>query len=350
MADPTKDSSYAGAVEHYLSPRRKDAVKRFWEEPATRRLLTRAVATMGRSGQPRVLDVGCGAGDGLALLLSLPEAQQWRVSSGVLRYVGLDLNEELIDVASTLYADLPGAEFLMGDIRTTELPDEPFDIYLSTGVPYSHLTKDELEEVLASIFDSARRHSTRSVVVVDVLGRYSIEWVDNWHSERWPYRMSFFQSDADSGFTDMSFYSAESLSRVISKAATSAGCSVPRIEFADRSIMVGRHTATTEYDDRLPPYRKLVNDLYNDTIDVPIEELRFAVELDKDAPPQSLEFFDSFSSTWNTLLDNTIALKDLPSASVGQPMLADGLRHLEANLQSGLGVGHSLTALAYVQP
>jgi hypothetical protein len=90
--------------------------------------------------------------------------------------------------------------------------------------------------------------------------------------------------------------------------------------------------------------------LYNDTIDVPIEELRFAVELDKDAPPQSLEFFDSFSSTWNTLLDNTIALKDLPSASVGQPMLADGLRHLEANLQSGLGVGHSLTALAYVQP
>lgn len=350
MADPTTDSSYAGATNHYLSPGRKDAVKRLWEEPATRRLLTRAAATADRSGQPRVLDMGCGAGDGLALLLSLPEALQWRASSGALRYVGLDLNEDLVDVASKLYADMPGAEFLVGDMRTTELPDEPFDIYLSTGVPYSHLTEDELEEVLASIFDAARRHRTDSVVVVDVLGRYSIEWVDNWRSKRWPYRMSFFQSDEESGFTDMSFYSAESLSRAISNAAGHARCSVPRIEFADRSIMVGRHTATTEYNGGLPPYRTLVNALYDVEIDVPTEKLKFAVDLDEDAPPSILEFFDSFSGAWNALLDNTARPEGIPTASVAQPMLADGLRHLEANLQPGLGVGHSLTALAHVRP
>lgn len=295
--------------------------------------------------------MGCGAGDGLSLLLSLPEAQQWRTSSEALRYVGLDINEDLTDVASTLYADMAGVEFLVGDMRGTQLPDEPFDIYLSTGVPYSHLTQAELEDVLAAIFSLVRRHRTKSVVIIDVLGRYSIEWVDNWRSGRWPYRMSFFQSDSESGFTDMSFYSADGLTEAIRTAAVRAGCSVLRTEFADRSIMVGRHTATTEYNDGLPPYRKLVNQLYDDAIDVPTDELRFAVELADDAPPQVLGFFDPFSSAWDTMIDNaTVAPGVIPTASVAQPMLADGLRHLEASLQPGLGVGHSLTALAYVRP
>lgn len=296
--------------------------------------------------------MGCGAGDGLSLLLSLPEAQRWRASSDPIRYVGLDVNEGLAEVGSKLYADMPGSEFRVGDMRSADLPDEPFDVYLSTGVPYSHLTPDELEGVLESIFDSARRHRTQSVVVVDVLGRYSIEWVGRWRSGRWPYRMSFFQSEEEGGFADMSFHSADSLAQAINAAASRAGCPAPRIEFADRSIMVGRHTATAEYNEGLPPYRTLVNGLYDGTTDVPIDELRFAVELDEGAPPQVLDFFDSFSRAWDTLLEDTIPARSgpIPSASVGQPMLADGLCHLEASLQPGLGVGHSLTALAYIEP
>lgn len=49
MVDAASDPAYAGAVDHYLSPRRKDAVKRFWEEPATRALLARATAGLDRS-------------------------------------------------------------------------------------------------------------------------------------------------------------------------------------------------------------------------------------------------------------------------------------------------------------
>lgn len=349
MTNPTSDSSYAGAVNHYLSPKRRDAVKRFWEEAATQALFARATAAVGRSGQLRVLDVGCGTGEGLSALLSLPEAPQWRSVPGAFRYVGVDINEDLIDVASALHANMPGVDFLVEDMRTMALLDDPFDIYLSTGVPYSHLTQAELEDVLTSIFDSVRRHRTTSVVIVDVLGRYSIEWVENWQCGRWPYEMSFFQSDAKGGATDMSFYSAADLTPTIDTAAARAGCSLRRIEFSDRSIMAGRHTATGDYNDELPPYRKLINQLYDDRIDVPTEDLRFAVDLGE-APPQILGFFDSFSRAWNALLQTTVSTNVVPNASVAQPMLADGLRHLEANLQPGLGVGHSLIALAYVRP
>ncbi|MFF9581289.1 hypothetical protein [Streptomyces achromogenes] len=60
------------------------------------------------------------------------------------------------------------------------IPDEPYDLYFSSGVPYSHLTPRELTDVLSRIFTAVRRNRTCSVVVVDVLGRYSIEWADRW--------------------------------------------------------------------------------------------------------------------------------------------------------------------------
>ncbi len=63
-------AGYAGAVDHYLSPDRHDAVKRLWEEPATRKLLDDALGYLMEDGPLRVLDVGCGGGDGLSLLRS----------------------------------------------------------------------------------------------------------------------------------------------------------------------------------------------------------------------------------------------------------------------------------------
>ncbi|MGH3632160.1 MAG: hypothetical protein ACRDRL_32560 [Sciscionella sp.] len=84
-------ASYAGAVDHYLSAARYDAVKLQWEEPASRALLQRALDALDPQGPLRVLDVGCGAGDGLALLRSTPGSRQRILAPGGLRYTGLDI-------------------------------------------------------------------------------------------------------------------------------------------------------------------------------------------------------------------------------------------------------------------
>ncbi len=218
-------------------------------------------------------------------------------------------------------------------------------------MPYSHLTATDLEVALGNMFAASQASRRPSAVIVDVLGRYSVEWTSHWDCQRWPYRMSFFSSDKAATSTDMTCYSSTELRTVVTSAAEKAGCPLTRIDCYDRSIMVGRHTVTGEFTPNLRPYRRLVNDLFDPEINVDYDELLFDVPL-PEAPIAISEFFQRFSHPWNTLIAQVRSISSTsdPDVVTGvlQPMLAHGLERLEATTQRGLGVGHSLTAVAYI--
>ena len=367
------------ATDHYLSPSRRDGVKVNWEEPFSCMVYRKAIERTGyQSGNSlEVLDVGSGTGDGISLLTS-----QWMKDSGFnldddVNYLGIDICQDMCETAASIHSHRSYARFLQGDIRQS-LPDEAFDLYLSCGVPYSHLTPAELQIALQNIFENIRRHNTQSAVVIDVLGKYSIEWVSKWNLSRWNYRMNFFQSDGEADFTPMSFYSAKDLNKLIHEAAAQANCKLSGIEFFDRSVMVGRHTSTGEFTPNLSRYRNLVNSLMDADSTTDFEELMFNLELG-DAPAEIIDFFKTFQGWWNQLIreaailcgdsvnghestlppqfqDFSAELKQLIDnsqaenirASVIEPTLAKYLHNLEVSTQKGLGVGHTLMALVSI--
>jgi SAM-dependent methyltransferase len=344
---------YDGAVDHYTSPDRRDAVKRDWEEPATRRVIDAALRHIPQAAGLSVLDVGCGTADGLTLLRSADGWQRRAEAGATLRYVGLDLDERLLGVARDLNGHNSEAEFLHGDIRQPP-PVDGVDLYLSSGVPYSHLTPDELEQALTGVLRAARERPHPVAVIVDVLGRYSVEWTSRWSQQRWAYRMSFFRSDRAAPSTDMTCYSGAELRATLRRAAGLAGCTLSGVECWDRSVLVGRHTSTGEYTPGLRPYREMVNALYDPRTVVDLDDLRFDVRL-PDAPDEILTFFAEFGRAWNGLVDDARREADRvvdPDVVAGevQPRLAVRLRDLEAARQRGLGVGHSLTAVATTLP
>ncbi|MBW0106861.1 class I SAM-dependent methyltransferase [Pseudonocardia sp. KRD291] len=339
-------ASYEGAAQHYLSPQRRDPVKVSSEEPISRRIIARALSWLDLpdDGPVRVLDVGSGTADGFALLTApgadgvvvLPESR--------CRYVGLDVDPEMVATAAA-HTTSPRAEFVLGDVRD-ELPGGAFDLYLSCGVPYSHLTADELADALASVLGSITARRRRAVVVVDVLGRYSVEWQPRWHLERWDYAMSFF-AGGEHIEEPMTFHDRPSLDRVVDRAAAATGARITRRAHTDRSVLVGRHTATGTFHPEVPRFRSLVNALVRDPDGVRAEQLRFTPALEG-APAEVLAHLAGFAERWNATL-KPFTGRALSERDAGR--LADGLLARErAAADAGLGVGHSFTATLLVEP
>lgn len=381
--DPVPASdAYAGAVDHYTSPSRRDWVKRSWEEPELVRLLEAAVghthatalADTDADGSGRtdatelahtdataladtdatatldVLDVGCGTGVALELLRATPTIGA--PGGPTVNYLGVDLDADLLAVAGSRFGDAR-TRFARADIRDG-LPDAPHDLYLSTGVPYSHLTRDELSDVVTEALAAAAHRPRPTVIVIDVLGRYSLEWTSRWDRDRWEYRMSFFTTDRDVASTPMSTYGGPELEALVRSAAGTAGCHLDRIALVDRSIVVGRHTATGEYTPGLRNYRQLVNDLVDVETLVDLAELRLGDLALPDAPAPVRAFFERFAARWDARLTAaSTAAAGVSEARVAaelQPALARDLQRLELESQPGLGIGHSLTATVVTAP
>lgn len=344
--DEPRDA-YAAAGEHYTSSVRRDWVKRAWEEPAFHRHLDAALeraTAHGLRSRLDVLDVGCGTGVALDLLLGAPS-----LSTGPLaldRATGVDRDEALLTIARTRFADDPRMSFVHGDLAA--VPDTgPHDLVLSSGVPFSHLTPDALEPAIARIAQVALGgdgaapgggSAAVSLLVIDVLGRYSLEWTSRWDRERWEYRMSFFATDADVTATPMTTWDGAGLSTTIDRAARTVGAEVVDLTLVDRSLAVGRHTMTGEYTPGLPRLRDLVDALADGSAVDPAQ-LRIDLTV-PDAPHDVLAQHAAFAAAWNGTLD----VHRSPRA------LAEQLRTVEAGFEdAGLGLGHSLTAFAVLR-
>ena len=340
LAEHRPSTSYASATAHYLSEDRRDAVKRHWEEPATRGMIAAVLGALGHDGGLRVLDVGAGTGDALRLLRET-------VGTATVDYLGIDTDQDMVATASQLHRGQPGVAFVRHDVREP-LEAGPFDLVLSTGVPFSHLRHDELRTALAALFAGVPT-GHRCAAVVDVLGRWSLEWTPNWDRTTWRYAMSFFAGTDDVPRSEMTFHSRESLWSAVTDAAASAGARVRTAAFHDRSVAVGRHTATAEFDKHVPPYRTLVNRLYAGDTALDIGELTMRTP-DGPAPDDVRRFFERFAGAWNDrVADAGVIERALGATAESRTCLARSLRALEHGMQSGLGTAHSLSALLVVE-
>ena len=125
-----------------------DNVRKYWEDQATRNFLrpfvkerVEYVKKIGRG--LRVVDLGCGAGQGYELLTRIPQRDLGLDVS--LRYVlpparmscylGIDLSEDMIEQGRENYTGTPGVSFEVGDLREglgRVRSEQPFDIYFSS--------------------------------------------------------------------------------------------------------------------------------------------------------------------------------------------------------------------------
>ena len=175
---------YKTAVNHYLSPRRKDSVKTKWENPFSLTVIKNAIQKLEEKYSPkslRVMDFGCGIGEGFVLIQNA--LNSLNLQNKELIYLGLDYSSEMVKVATKQWEDSENVSFQEADIRVG-IPDNPTEIYLSCGVPYSHLTDEETTDAFGHIFRTIKKNKTQSIVIIDVLGRYSIEWVSKWERHR----------------------------------------------------------------------------------------------------------------------------------------------------------------------
>ncbi|HYW20988.1 MAG TPA: class I SAM-dependent methyltransferase [Nodularia sp. (in: cyanobacteria)] len=372
------DETYKTAVNHYLSPKRQDNVKVKWERQFSRDLTQKLVSKLVTQSDFKslsVIDFGCGIGEGLTLFYDI--FKELKIDQNHLNYIGVDISPEMLKTASQKWQGFNNVEFLLQDFRDG-IPDHPSQIYYSCGVPYSHLTQEEMFGVLVNIFKAIKCNQTESLILIDVLGRYSIEWITKWSESRWSYRMSFLAEAADSQTPmSMTCYYAPELTQLFDEAAKQSGCEILSLDFYDRSIMVGRHTTTNEYNPYIPAYRELVNSLYElEATD--LQKLLLNCPL-PDAPQPVKAFFATFAQEWNALIATAAQLRSeteefagictdtsramafremvLTQRSVGtsqqtdplELLLAEQLRQLEIELQPGLGISHTLIGVLEVK-
>ncbi len=386
-----------------------DNVRRFWEDRLTgiclRPSLSELLARRSGSGV-RILDLGCGSGDAYELIMGIssPDALRSAHSTALLtenrlqEYVGVDVNSELLGQAAHFWRDVPNMRFVCGDICGSLPPEivsgQPFDLYFTSYGTLSHFHDEENAGLLGDI---CRHAPDNALIVCDWLGRYSYEWQDLWHNPAdreyfMDYRISYIYPEEQRSSVEISSFplrlmTRDEILRIVDTASQESGVTVRPLGFYDRSIFIGRHLDTGDYNRNCPKLRSLVNSLFEPNVRTDLEELRVCY-----APRPGFEelnrFFSLFFDSCTALVDFTDSLlRDLDNgstltssepprpegcpealkntmlsmqqsiagvgrirhmdvrANVIEPLLAYGLRELELNLQPGTGVGHSLAGI-----
>jgi SAM-dependent methyltransferase len=384
-----------------------DNVRVYWEDQLTRLILrpflTDLVAQKRQLGRRvRILDLGAGTGQGYELLtqidprnLDLGTTHQWILpEERVESYLGLDLDEAMVEKGRALFTDNGQVHFeranLCEGLGSVKESQPPFDIYFSAYGSLSHLKTDDLRRLLLDIGEHGR---AGSLVVLDLLGRNSMEWPCYWsagnETEAWrDYSMSYLYPEEERPAAierfPLRFWSGSEVEPFVRKLGARQKWRFEIVKQFDRSMMVGRHVDTCEYNLRLKPIRRTVNRLHQDFMRTNLDELCFErATLPPHPDPAVDHFFDELIHSWNTLVDfchrrlqNDISLADLsewstfstplqfalmtmdrvidsigadwygdPRANVVEPQLGYALRSLELNLQRGLGTGHGLVVV-----
>ena len=231
----------------------------------------------------------------------------------------------------------------------------------------------------------------------DWLGRYSYEWQDLWHHPVdqeyfMDYRISYIYPEEQRSQVEVASFplrliTQDEVMRIIEQAAKESGVEIRPLKFFDRSIFIGRHMDTGDYNANCPQLRGPVNSLFEGYIRTDLESL--LVDYVPRAGFDYLNnFFEMFFMSCNTLVKYTISLltnydsatrkiNDIPPimpfypeplkeamatmhsiiegigwvpwgdvrANVIEPMLGYSLRKLEMELQPGTGVGHGLVGI-----
>jgi SAM-dependent methyltransferase len=196
-----------------------DLVRRRFEERALARLVPRLL----RSAGGELLDLGCG--DGLAA----------RIAGGRLtRYLGVDLEPAAPAVPAVAH-DLRDGLGAVGR--------RPFDVYLGSFGIASHLGPGELQRLLRQIARHARRGS---LVALEALGLYSLEWPRLWGAPAGAPRTIPYRLGADVPVHPWA--PAELFERF-------RAADIEPLGARDRTLQAGPKLAESRYWPGLPPVR-----------------------------------------------------------------------------------------------
>lgn len=389
-----------------------DNVRRFWEDQVTAIFLRPALNDLverkkKRLERLRILDIGCGSGDGYDLIMGVttkdPGIYDYivnAVTDDMLKeYVGIDINENLIQQALEYYGDQPKLRFEVADISQGMLPgildkEPPFDFYFNSFGTLSHFTTEQCIKILA---DVCRHAPEQALFMGDWLGRYSVEWQDLWHHPAdqeyfMNYRISYIYPEEERATADVADFPLKLVCRqeieaIMEGASREAGVTIKPLVYFDRSIFIGRHLDTGDYNKNCPKLRGPVNALFETYVRTDLENL-----LVDYVPRPGFEhlnnFFESFFMSSNALVEYTMSLlgdydcetgkiacspdilpyypKPLQEAmetmrrvieGVGwlnwgdvranliESVLGFALRKLEMELQPGTGMGHGLVGI-----
>jgi len=381
-----------------------DRVRTRWEDTTTReatRSFLQLIATNTRERGARILDLGCGSGEGYELLTQVPEestdlAQETRYvlpPRSISCYLGVDLSASMIEQGAANYQGVAEISFRQSDLREglgSAAAEAPFDLYYSSYGSLSHLDDGGMEGLLRAI---GRHASPGAYIVLDLLGRLSPEWPCYWggaSEEQFPYSMSYLnQGAAQAASVEqflLRFWTAEQLRSLCQRLSSTGECSFHVEKIVDRSIFVGRHVDTNEYGSCVPPLRRAVNNLYQPDLRTDLD-LLIARYREVDGAPEMNAFFNAFARHWNVLVSFTSAclhgmhippetmsdwsahppvlqqaLREIywatqvasslqvddARANFIEPLLACCLHRLETVLQPALGCGHGLIAIVRV--
>ncbi|NIM11631.1 MAG: hypothetical protein GTO45_06015 [Candidatus Aminicenantes bacterium] len=395
-----------------------DNVRVYWEDEVTRFFMRPHIETLlerklKQKKGIRILDLGCGSGDGYELLMKMiqPNAgltknQVYLIPENHLeQYKGIEINRDLLNQNVQRWGEHPGMEFQWGDFSTglpLEKGEPPYDIYLTSYGALSHLNENQTVKLFSDIINHA---GDGAVLVGDWLSRYSYEWQQLWdndtHREQWmDYYISYIYPPHQRDKTRLTplklrLLCREEILKMLERVEKTGGIKLETKYIGDRSIFVGRHMDTHDYNPHLKPLRKAVNSLLEKNVRTDLDRLLidYVPHPDIRLPDP---FFQQFQSCWNSLIRYTMALcreheggkpiPDAPStadvhradaprvllnmldhmkqviagigqfnmeledtrANVVESQLAYALRELEMSLQQGAGNGHGIVGIFIV--
>lgn len=385
-----------------------DNVRRYWEDELTRIAIQPYMEQVikekyRRMERLRVLDLGCGSGDGYELLRdvnarepSLTDHQVKLIAPEILGlYRGVDISEALLQQAREVHGEDGKIRFDTGDFTQglSAFAEKPYDIYFTSYGTFSHLKDDELVELLVGIAGHCGEHA---ILICDWLGRYSYEWQDLWQLEEeadytMDYVVSYIYSEEERQDKELEhlilrLMSPREVGEMMDRAAEKAGVDIKLRKMFDRSILVGRHMDTCDYNRHCQPLREAVNSLFETNVRTNLDTL----VADYHPLPgfdEMNDFFEVYQMSWNALVRFTTDLlyhydskagdspaPEIPDyypeilrelmeyiqniveschwikvgdtrANIIEPQLGYSLRELELKLQRSLGCGHGLVGI-----
>ncbi len=385
-----------------------DNVRKYWEDQITRYALHDfvgpAVEQKRRDlSRIRVVDLGAGSGEGYEILTSLKKQGASLASKEVDvlpadmlgSYFGLDVSPAMVTQGQRTYEHDPKVEFAVADLSQglgAAALNAPYNIYFSSFGSLSHLRDEELCCLIQGICD---HFDGRCIFVADLVGRYSFEWQCYWgqsgvdEANMRQYSMSYLYppemiDKIEVERFPLRYWGADELDAFVSAAVKEKGVEVHKKQLWDRSILVGRHMNTAEFNRHAQPIRAAVNSLHEFNRRTDLDELIFDYTPHPDFPELN-EFFERFQMAWNAVVHEAIealehwndrdwlsqerphhypsvvdeAIQTIrsvvrnmewfrmgdPRANVIEPQLGYVLRNLEMDLQQGLGTGHGLLAI-----
>ncbi len=306
-----------------------DHVRRLWEDEIIRMntwpYLKKLARHRGQINGLRVLDLGCGCGDGYELLFgpvkAFPGGHFRRIlSSDMLReYIGVDVNRELLEQGRSILGREERVSLVEGDFLCN-FPvnnEPPFDLYMANYGTLSHCLDRELVELLADI---ARHARDGSLIIGDWLGCYACEWQDYWLSEAAqpvndytiPYVISYLYDEEERCRQPLEAFPLRLMhprvvQRLIGEAARRTGVKLKICNMFDRSMMVGRHIETGEYCSEPRPLRTQINSLLEPGRSTDLRQLEACYQ-PKPGFSGLNQWFATLTASWNSLVRLSTAL------------------------------------------